>query len=554
MTKSAARLRIEQANIFYNFALGLSVTRVDLVKTAGKLLQSGLTQAVCFSDLKCLFRNDRGDIKVEWVQPEGRQSDSSWKVGFSQPIPPAAAKDILYAIQLAFHERKIEAPESKQVAPYLRAALPPIVLESDNNPLLLYTWVKVFSDGIVILTFQLDTTWAGIDEHDWISDFVNISRRYFDAVWVNAEVQRLDAHQLLPHAFQDEISIAGRVIGGRKSRRLMEKLRKESQAVLDDALAKDGREFAQHDERWVLHEVAGSERKSDWEATIDTCRSIFTNAIAALIVPRSHRKPVGARGVALWQGRPAVSLMRFREQPSTKDGLLTQFGPSMSRILMRSARLDSPPELPTDLRPFEDFCFHGNRSLLLWTWLRRKGEPDDAWKDPRTIGIVTEHQARAEHFEYHNIRVARACALAGSPESYQQLAEAYDTLVSAEDSVQHSSQAGEITDALSYLISAVGTAALVPSGKERARWRLDEFLYRAERLRARTDRWLTFVFGLVGAAGIADLVIKPFLVTKYPGLSLSASGLLAFLVACLVVGILAAPVWAYNRRALQDRG
>lgn len=548
MTQPTMLLKIDQANVFYNYTIGLATTEVDLLKTAGKLLKSELTKVVCFSDLKCLYIDDHGEIQLEWVQPEGRQWDPSWKVSFGPHIPQAAAIDLAYSIELLFHEQRIEAREARQVAPYLRAALPPIVLESGDLTLPLYAWIKVFSDGIFILSFQLDTTWDGIEEEQWISDIVNLFQRYFNTVWVNAKLQRLDADHLLPHAFHDELSVAGQTIGGRKTRKLLKKMRRKSKAVLNEALGKDGREFEIGDERWVLHKIAGSDQQEDWEATIDLCRSQYVNAIADIVVPCARSETGNMREVCLWQGRPSVSLMRFREQPSSKDTLLMQFGPSMSRIMMRSALIDNPPELPPDLRPFEDYCFHGNRALLLWTWLRSEGEPDDAWEDPTTRPALTENQARAEHFEYLNMRVARACAIAGSPPSYTHLVEAYDLLVSAENLIHHSSQAGEISDALLYLISAVGTAGLVPSGKERARWRLDELRYRAESRRVRTDRLIGVMFGLVGAAGLADLVFKPYLTVTFLELSNWEAGLFSFIFAALVVGLIAIPIWTINRR------
>jgi hypothetical protein len=434
------------------------------------------------------------------------------------------------------------------MASYLRAALPPIVLESDDLTLPLYAWIKVFSDGIVVLSFQLDTTWDGIDEERWITNIVNLFQYYFNAVWVDAQLQRLDANQLLPYAFHDEMSIAGRSIGGRKARKLLKEMRRKSEAVLDEALGKKGREFTIGDTWWTLHKVAGSEQLEDWEASIDLCRSQYVNALAALIVPTSHRQSASIHGICLWQGRPSVSLMRFRKQPSSKDTLLSEFGPSMSRILMRSSGIDNPPELPPDLRPFGDYCFHGNRALLLWTWLRANDSPDDAWDDPTTRAALAGNQARAEHFEYHNMRMARACAIAGDPQSNSHLIEAYETLASAEDVIHQSSQAGEISDALSYLISAVGTVGLIPSGKEKARWHLDELRYRAEKQRARTNRWIGFVFGLVGATGLADLVIRPYLNARNLDLSNGTIGLLSFLLAALIVALMAVPLLILNRR------
>jgi len=541
--------RIDQANVFYNYTIGLRVTDVDLVKTASNLLNSGLTRAVFLSDLKYLYVDDHARIKLELVQQEGRRWDPGWKVSFGPDVPQAAATELAYSMGLLFHERRIEGSKPGEVALYLRAALPPIVLQSDGLTLPLYAWVKVFSDGIVILSFQLDATWDGIDEESWISTIVNLFRRYFDAVWVDERVQRLDAKQLLPNAFDDEMTIAGSHIGGRKVKKLVKKMRRRSQAFLDEALDGEGREFEIGNEPWILHEVAGSKQQEDWEASIDLCRSEYASAVAGLIISGSQREPASVSDVLLWEGRPSVSLIRFQKQPASKDTLLVEFGPSMSRILMRAAGIDHPPELPPDLRLFGDYCFHGNRAVLLWTWLRADGAPHDAWEDRTTHDALSENQVRAEHFEYHNMKVARACAIAGAPPSDRHLVEAYETLTLAEDAIHHSSRAGEVSDALAYLMSAVGTSGLVPSGKEKARWHLDERRYRIEAKRARADRWLGFVFGLVGAAGLADLVLKPYLVARYPDFGSGTTGLISFALAALAVGLLAVLLSLINRRA-----
>ncbi|NTW55122.1 MAG: hypothetical protein HGB15_10300 [Chlorobaculum sp.] len=450
-------------------------------------------------------------------------------------------------MELLFHEQRIEGPESRQIAPYLRAALPPFILESDDNFLPLHVWIKIFSDGIFILSFQLDATWDGIEEEDWIPEIINLFQRYFKSVWVDAKIQKSDADQLLP-ALHQEISIAGQTINNRKTRKLQKEVRRRSKTVLDDALNKEGTAFEIGESQWILHEIAGSDQQEKWESTIDLCRSQYVNAIASLIVSTSRKEVVGFQGIHLWQGRPAVSLMRFREQPSSKDILLKKFGASISRILVRSAHLDTPPELPQDLRPFGDYCFHGNRALLLWTWLRPEESPDDAWKDPNTHTLLSENQARAEHFEYYNMRVSRACSIAGDPPSYMNLVDAYETLVATEETLHKSSQAGEISDALSYLMTATGTADIIPSGKERARWKLDEYKYRFENRRTQIDRWLGFVFGLVGVNGFADLVIKPIFLNFYPKLINWEINIYSFFIAVFVVGILSIPIWFFNRK------
>lgn len=367
MNPGPTALEVQQVNCFYNYTAGLEVGDVDLIKTAVRLLRSGVARAVCFSDLKSFYLDTNGDIQLEWIQPKGRQWDSSWMVQFSDDLPRPIAEELLFCLELSFHEQRIEGAESRQIPPHLRAVLPPVVLERGDFTLPVYPWLKVYSDGILNVSFQLDTTWDSLNEADFISDVVNLFYRYFDQIWIQANVQRLDANHILPEAFAGDLSIAGQAAAGRKHRRLLKDLHRASRVVLDRSLGKDGRNFEVGGDSWTLHQIAGSEGDSDWEANIDLCRSIYLGAVTSLIVPSAGKKAERFRRVQLWQGHPSISLMRFTAQPDTTDGLVERFSPTISPVLMRSSSIEQPPDLPPDLRLFEDYCLHGNQALLLWT-------------------------------------------------------------------------------------------------------------------------------------------------------------------------------------------
>ncbi|MES1934469.1 hypothetical protein T35B1_17781 [Salinisphaera shabanensis T35B1] len=547
MTAESKDLRIQQVNCFYNYAIGLDVTQVDLLKTAKALLKSGIVRTVCFSDLKAVYLDEHGDLQVEWLRPQGRRWDTSWTVPLNDSLPQHTAEDLIFCLELAFHERRIEGDEARQMPPHMRAALPPAVLENDDLTLPVYPWLKLYADGLMCICFQLDTTWDDLSEEDFIGNVVNLFQRYFKSVWVDAALQRIDGELLLPSAFEGEISIGGQRVVDRQTRKLVKKMRQTARTALYNSLSMDGRRFDLHGEPWLLHPIAGSEDQAGWEGTIDLCRSIYANAVTSQVVSTDYRKNDGVAGVQLWQGRPSISLMRFAGQPESKDQLFGMYGQSMSRILMRSAVMSDSPQLPPDLRPFNDYCLHGNRAILLWTWLRPSDASDNAWDNPNTRAHLLENQARAEHFEYHNIRIARACAIAEGPPSDEHLVYAYETLANADSVLHKSSQAGEITDALQFLMTAAGTTGLIASGKEQARWYLDERRYKAEKQRSRMDRWLTTVFGIVGAAGLADLVFRPLLQTTYPGWVDWFTGVAAFATASFLIVLLAISISAVNK-------
>lgn len=175
------------------------------------------------------------------------------------------------------------------------------------------------------------------------------------------------------------------------------------------------------------------------------------------------------------------------------------------------------------------------------------GAPANAWDESSaTRGVLMEHQARSEHIEYHNMQTARACAIAQFPPSDNHLMEAYESLASFHDVTHHSSQAGEISDALTYLLEMIGTAKLVAPAKEAARWYLDERRYRSDKRRIRSDRWLSFVFGIVGTAGLADFAIEPNLVAIWPNLSPEVTPLVALGIASLIIILIAVLIWCFK--------
>ena len=278
------RLRIDQVNVFYNYAIGFEATSVDLVGTAGKLLKKGIAKAVFFSDLKFLYTDADGEVQIYWMQPQGRQWDSSWKINFDSKVPADVAAEIIQAIEVSFHEHRIEGPDARKIPPYLRASIPPIVLESDELQLPIFASIKLFADGIAILSFQLDYTWDGVDEEYFVSNVVNLYQCYFNSIWVDSRIQRLDAETILPAAFQDEISLAGNPLGGRKVNKILRKMRRESQALINKDLGEQGRQFEIGNEQWALHQIVGSKDQDSWESTLDLCRSEYFNTLSVLLV------------------------------------------------------------------------------------------------------------------------------------------------------------------------------------------------------------------------------------------------------------------------------
>ena len=173
-------LIVQQSNVFYNYTLGFETTGVDLSKTAKKALGVEICSCVYLSDQKFWYRDKDNKIQFEWIREEGRQWDERHSFLLETNPPEHIMEELFLYLTASFHERRTSAEVSK--TPYLRLSLPPILLERNGMKLSLPVNCKIFADGIAILTFQLDQTWNGIDEADFISEVVNLASQYYENI------------------------------------------------------------------------------------------------------------------------------------------------------------------------------------------------------------------------------------------------------------------------------------------------------------------------------------------------------------------------------------
>ena len=109
-------MKIEQANIFYNYAIGHSFGEIDLIETSKALIGSGLTNSIFFSDLKYVYKDRSNRVHVERVQPKGRQWDSRWEIEFDSNLSEDLAPELTHSLELAFFENKFEGDDTRAVS------------------------------------------------------------------------------------------------------------------------------------------------------------------------------------------------------------------------------------------------------------------------------------------------------------------------------------------------------------------------------------------------------------------------------------------------------
>lgn len=530
-------LKVNQACVFYNYALGFDISEIDLLQTGKSIVSSGLALSVFFSDYKYIYFNENKKIDIGLLGIKINSQNKEWDINFGKNVPDDVLDDLSNSLNLAFHEEQIQS----QNLNYLRCNFPPLILEGEGYYYPLSSSVKIYSNGLAILSFQLDATWDGLEEPDFLSGVVNLINRNFSFIWLDSKLQIIDAEIVMKNAFEDMFSIAGVSFKSKTVKRLIEKMKLDSSKVIDDSLNGGGREFNIGGKRWLLYKIFGTENQESEQSNLELCRSIYCSFISSVVVQRNKKNQHNPIDF-IWQGRPSVSLLRFDDQPSTKGCLYNNFSNSLSRILIRLYKLDNIPKLPPDLRMSDESCLHANRSVILRTWLRRDGEEDNIWNDRQAISNIYENQARSEQLEYYNMLIYRACDWVHNPLNDKNLMHAYKTLSKFDRSVHISSYSGEIVSAIIHFIKSSGSYDLIASSKESAKFYLDEIKYKADIRKGKNDQMLTFVFGLIGATGLSDFLVKPFIEEMFPCLkdlfvplvSFSMVGTIIFLVYLII--------------------
>jgi hypothetical protein len=95
---------------------------------------------------------------------------------------------------------------------------------------------------------------------------------------------------IIPNAFQDQITLAGKPLKGREIKSTIRKMRKEARKIFQESISKEGSTFTIGEKTVVLHKVAGSNNEDTWESNFDFCTSVYMNALSNLIVPANDQK------------------------------------------------------------------------------------------------------------------------------------------------------------------------------------------------------------------------------------------------------------------------
>lgn len=493
--KQPDHFKIRQSNVFYNYSMGLNIMDIDLLKAGKAILKLGLAQSVFFSDKNFIYCDKNGDQHLKF---RDRQEDI---IDSLSSEDSSILQDYLIFDDLVNDESHLHSNQED----YLRVSLSPIVLEDEvYGEYIINVLLKIYSNGIAILSFQFDAHWDDLDESGFIEDVINLYSRSWDKVWVDKLVQKIDGEVYASkQAFGDIFVFAGNDINIKGREKIIRKMQKNGLEDLEKALHhSQGKEFSFDDKNRILHLLAGTNDQKTTKA-FELCVHMYFNIVAKIIDSISDAS-VDAY-TFIWEGRPSVSLMCFSNQPKNRQELEEKFSNSIRKILNRSSvAMDESIHLK-NLRWHGDYSFYGNRSVLLWIKLNSKNSYDEN----TLFRSVLSHQARVEQIEFYNMLFARACAWCADPETEEHLFNAYDILINKEKAIHQSSQSGEIVQTINYLMDQFGINLLIKPAKESAVFHLDELKYRSDLVKSRKMQWMTLTFGLVGATSFAEFIVYP---------------------------------------------
>jgi hypothetical protein len=542
------------ATRFVAFPFGMSSSEAvpDIGEAARRLCKSGICPAVFMSFGFALWQ-ENGEVQVEDVQLDRAGHEQTGTFEMPQAIMearPYVLEAVGQAAQMRFQEMILHGDYVQDSMFYLRGYLDPCFIGLEGNErVLLYPHIKLYSNGVLLLSFRMLSPETPLAIDEVVDRHVNLFAKTTRHAEAPPNVLRWSARDTI-------LSLDGNPLKRYTNLKALGQVIEDINAAsYEESFPAFTHEFVSLDPKGVLE---------DERLNLDSLRASILEAVSgALNQPRAGRDYLlrGPREKKYqlsneWRGRPNVHLIRFQDQPSTASEVRHDFGDALAKVLSRmpTATEEHPAGYVTQsLRPHEDLSMHVNEAVSVWAYARQriekhpdlKSENAEARQSARHDLIFGE-QVKAElmesvHQSYRSLEERAFRSVETMGDAYELMEErlVYDKIR------EKPAVYGELMEMYQSCWEAFGTDRVV----EAIDRNLDLSTKKAAEKRDKRIRrfgWLiAIVFGLAGVRGMSKGLVAPL--WKETGLWVPSSANLetAFYYCCsaAVIAIVVAVAW-----------
>lgn len=511
-------------NSFFNENLNLD-------KALIRAVQSGFGEIAYNSDGIASWRH-KGKIKVASLNFHSTNNISELKN--IKDITDFQRECLYQAGRMHFFEEQIFSDQTLSNIPHVRVFLAPIIFCTNTHRIFLYPYVKIYENGVYSVVFREMSGDVDVSIPDFINKDINLFRHHSKDVDVSPELIRLDAKNILFNS---------RHVGRSKLSHLKEYNKVlneiESQTYLAEMI----------DFEFKLCPASTLTEMTGPGLTLTSLREFIGSALEGALF---HKKSginylifgnlnrIDHKG-SYWSGRPYAFLLSFSEQPDKASDFSLQNLRAFGRIMGRESQLpDTNAEifLGKSLRLFDDFGSYFNEAVGLIVYSSAGLENDSAWKDLNDSHLVLPHQIKNEFIDYVEMSYQKLLHTSFSIEqNLSSIMHDRMALISLRLIRRKASTAGEINDLLNYAWNCLKLNEIEAEIAAGRTLKFDVIKENDSKRFNTTTLAITFIFGLVGASGLAKDFVSPILLS-FQGLESTSElqrNLLAFSISCTLI-------------------
>lgn len=386
---------------------------------------------------------------------------------------------------------------------YIRCFLEPIYIYEQKSFKILYPQVKIYDNGVVLITYRIISSKKQISTENFIPEYLNLYKHNFDSILLSPGILRLSYRALL----LDEI-----VMGKFRGHNFKKKVNSMDKKINNNSVSlKDNFTFNLTPVGTVLeYDVLN----------INFLQRIITLSLEYVLnngkINKFNRRKNGKYKFNIgsyWLGFPSVYLLKYKDQPEFSDSIIEKFSLPLNKIMARVSSIyfkETSKFLGKDLRLLKDYCAFINEALVLWVFSKKGLESDKEFYDPNRGHLIYNKQVFIESILHFYLSCRRLEERSSSMLfSYKSLIKETLGIVDFYKNTDKISSSGELNYFYKEAIKKLSFKQLQKYTNERLK--IISEISKENRINSyrKIGLALSIIFGLLSSAIIAEKIIIP---------------------------------------------
>ncbi len=406
---------------------------------------------------------------------------------------------------LSCNEMKLFPANAQLLPKYIRAYLGECELLSEHEAVKCYPMIKIFENGIMIISFRVVSNHETIDLEDFIDNCVNLGQHKFNDFLMLIGIAKY-APMASMNPFPSKTNFLFRNLLNKIEKNHIEEIDKQTLLEECDPLPIKKAPMSRFEE----------DKSYDNLSTIaftifDTISYVISKPRQGLMHIFLGRKPhmnIGMRYVA----RPHIYLIDFDNQAEKAIDNELQHHDSILKIISNSYDIDleNPNNtLPKNLRYYSDYNAYLTSSASLWIW-SKSGIRENSEEADLNFGHITSgSQVIVEILEYGNMLHRYLLDSSHGLKNADEVLKVRRILAEFKLQLTEASFYGEINELLKEGLVNIGTERINTYITENLSIRASETALLEARSSEKIRRTLTIIFGLIAVPRVVSDIIIP---------------------------------------------